>query len=97
MDLSAGFDLGILLTVIITMIGVLTAYFYWKGRLDEWKKGIDKWKDKYTDIVSDLTKDIQALTFEVKAIKTSLEKDSSRFGLVQRQSPLVPSEKAKKF
>ena len=65
--------------------------------LCEWKKGIEEWKKNDSDMINSFNKDIRALMIDVRAIKTSLEKDTSRYGMMQRKSPLVPSEKAIKI
>jgi len=59
----------------------------WKGGLDQWKNGIDEWKNDVKIILKDLQE-------AVAVIKSASEKDATKNGMIQRRSPLVPSEKA---
>ncbi|MGB7000531.1 MAG: tetratricopeptide repeat protein [Halobacteriota archaeon] len=79
--------IGSAIAIAIALIGSLWKLGNWKGGLDQWKNGVDEWKNDVKIILKDLQVD-------VAAIKSASEKDATRNGMLQRHSPLVPSEKA---
>ena len=114
MPSSLGIDPNILLALValmITVLGIVAAFFYWKGRLDEWKGGIDTWKSDVTSLLERFRDDIGTLTLDIRTIKndigalradvamvkTSLEKEASGDSMIRRRSPLIASEEAKRI
>lgn len=97
MDVPSGFDLGVLVSVVTITITALSAFFYWKGRLDEWKDDMNDWKKAVNTTLDTLKKDIRVIMVDIGTIRTNLEKDASRDGMMQKQSPVVLSEKALKI
>jgi tetratricopeptide (TPR) repeat protein len=79
--------IGGAIAISITLIGSMWKLANWKGGLDQWKNGIDEWKNDVKIILKDLQE-------AVAVIKSASEKDATRNGMIQRHSPLVPSEKA---
>lgn len=94
MNVPSGLDLGIIVSVVTLAITALGAFFYWKGRLDEWKEGMNDWKEAVNSTLDTLKKDIRVIMVDIGTIRTNLEKDVSKDGMMQRQSPVVLSEKA---
>ncbi len=94
MNVPSGLDLGIIVSVVTLAITALGAFFYWKGRLDEWKEGMNDWKEAVNTTLDTLKKDIRVIMVDIGTIRTNLEKDVSKDGMMQRQSPVVLSDKA---
>jgi len=80
--------------IAIALIGSIAAFFYWKGGLDQWKKSVDDWRKSVDGRFDKLAENINTLMSDVSVIKSASEKDATRNGMIQRRSPLVPSEKA---
>jgi Flp pilus assembly protein TadD len=92
-----GIDLGVwigMAGIAIALIGSIAAFFYWKGGLDQWKKSVDEWRNSVDNRFDKLVENINTLMSDVAVIKSASEKDATRNGMIQRRSPLVPSEKA---
>jgi len=92
-----GVDWGVWISIVgiaFALIGSIAAFFYWKGGLDQWKKGIDDWRNSVDGRFDKLVENINTLMSDVAVIKSASEKDATRNGMIQRRSPLVPSEKA---
>ena len=78
MDVPSGFDLGVLVGVVTLIIIALSAFFYWKGRLDEWKDDMNDWKKAVNSTLDTLKKDIRVIMVDIRTIRTNLEKDASK-------------------
>jgi tetratricopeptide (TPR) repeat protein len=92
-----GVDWGVWISIVgiaFALIGCIAAFFYWKGGLDQWKNGIDDWRNSVDGRFDKLVENINTLMSDVAVIKSASEKDATRNGMIQRRSPLVPSEKA---
>ncbi|MGB3460153.1 MAG: tetratricopeptide repeat protein [Halobacteriota archaeon] len=82
------------IAIAIALIGSLWKLGNWKGGLDQWKKGVDDWRTSMDNRFDKLVENINTLMSDVAVIKSASEKDATRNGMLQRHSPLVPSEKA---
>ena len=97
-----GVDWGVWISIgfaiAIALIGVMGKTMWnfatWKGGLDQWKNGIDDWRNSVDNRFDKLVENINTLMSDVAVIKSASEKDATRNGMIQRRSPLVPSEKA---
>lgn len=97
-----GVDWGVWISIgfaiAIALIGVMGKTMWnfatWKGGLDQWKNGIDDWRNSVDGRFDKLVENINTLMSDVAVIKSASEKDATRNGMIQRRSPLVPSEKA---
>ena len=97
-----GVDWGVWISIgfaiAIALIGVMGKTMWnfatWKGGLDQWKNGIDDWRNSVDGRFDKLAENINTLVSDVAVIKSNSEKDATRNGMIQRRSPLVPSEKA---
>ena len=97
-----GVDWGVWISIgfaiAIALIGVMGKTMWnfatWKGGLDQWKNGIDDWRNSVDGRFDKLAENINTLVSDVAVIKSASEKDATRNGMIQRRSPLVPSEKA---
>ena len=97
-----GVDWGVWISIgfaiAIALIGVMGKTMWnfatWKGGLDQWKNGIDDWRNSVDGRFDKLVENINTLVSDVAVIKSASEKDATRNGMIQRRSPLVPSEKA---
>ncbi|MCK4735691.1 MAG: tetratricopeptide repeat protein [Methanophagales archaeon] len=78
----------------IALIGGMWKFANWKGGLDQWKKSVDEWKNDVKIILKDLQEAVSVIKEDVASIKAASEKDATKNGMIQRRSPLVPSEKA---
>ena len=86
--------IGGAIAISITLIGGMWKLANWKGGLDQWKKSVDEWKNDVDNRFDKLVENINTLLSDVAVIKSASEKDATRNGMLQRRSPLVPSEKA---
>ena len=92
-----GVDWGVWISIVgiaFALIGSIAAFFYWKGGLDQWKKSVDDWRNSVDNRFDKLAENINTLMSDVAVIKSDSEKNATRNGMIQRRSPLVPSEKA---
>ena len=89
-----GIWIGAGVGIAIALVGTIWKIASWKGGLDQWKKGIDDWKGEIDTTLGNIKSDIKTLMVDIGAIKTSLEKDTTRNGMLHHRSPLVPSKKA---
>ena len=97
-----GVDWGVWISIgfaiAIALIGVMGKTMWnfatWKGGLDQWKNGIGDWRNSVDGRFDKLAENINTLVSDVAVIKSASEKDATRNGMIQRRSPLVPSEKA---
>jgi tetratricopeptide (TPR) repeat protein len=78
----------------IALIGGMWKFANWKGGLDQWKKSVDDWRNNVDNRFDKLAESINTLMSDVAVIKSAQEKDATKNGMIQRRSPLVPSEKA---
>ena len=78
----------------IALIGGMWKFANWKGGLDQWKKSVDEWKNDVKIILKDLQEAVSVIKEDVASIKAASEKDATKNGMIQRQSPLVPAKKA---
>ena len=97
--MSPPFGIGLevwigLASLAFLLFGCIAAFFYWKGGLDKWISGIDEWRKSVDNRFDKLVENINALMSDVAVIKAASEKDATRNGMIQRQSPLVPAKKA---
>ena len=89
-----GVWIGGAIVVGMALIGSIWKFANWKGGLDQWKKSIDDWRNSVDGRFDKLVENINTLMSDVAVIKSASEKDATRNGMIQRRSPLVPSEKA---
>lgn len=89
-----GVWIGSAIAIGIALIGGIWKLANWKGGLDQWKKDVDDWRKSVDNKFDKLAENINTLISDVAVIKSALEKDATRNGMIQRRSPLVPSEKA---
>jgi len=89
-----GVDWEVWISIAFALIGGIAAFFYWKGGLDQWKKSVDNWRNNVDNRFDKLAENINTLMSDVAVIKSAQEKDATKNGMIQRRSPLVPSEKA---
>jgi len=89
-----GVWIGSAIAICIALIGGMWKLANWKGGLDQWKKSIDDWRNSVDNRFDKLVENLSTLMSDVAVIKAASEKDATSNGMIQRHSPLVPSEKA---